>query len=414
VSLRSAAVPERPDGSPLPAELAWLAGALWPGADVRLGRDGVPAGFRTAESYEVVPSPAHPRLLVPTWDPSLVGVALDRFDDAMSIWARVRRALAARAAGLGSDRFRELVVSLPRDPHPDELVTHVLRDVFGRPDLVAAFSFGPARPNRKPVAQALLPDGEVLGFAKIGWNTSTDALVAHEASVLRRWRLREPRSFTVPRLIGERRLRSGRVMTVVDPLPTAFRAERRGVKVPPLDATREIATSGGVGVAPLSETPFWRRLVERAGARASRPRRAASLALAWIEDVHGRRPIWHGSWHGDWAPQNMSTVGGRLHVWDWERAGDGAPLGLDLLHYLFQVEFRRRGDVRRAADVAFHRAAPPLRALGVPDDDHALLMVCYLAELLLRYEEGRDAGSTVRPGVRDDVVDSLRRWVGRS
>ena len=414
VTVRPVAMPERPDRPPLPPELVWVAAALWPGADVRLGAEGISAGFRIAESYEVVPSASHPRFLVPSWDPSLVGVALERFDDAMTTWARLRRAVAARAAGLGSERFPELVISFARDPHPGELVTHVLRGVFERPEVVAAFSFGPARPNRKPVAQVLLPEGEVLGFAKIGWNGATDALVAHEASVLRRWRGLPPNTFTVPRLIAEERLRSGHVMTVVDPLPTALRAERRGAKVPPLDATREIATSGGVGVSPLAETPFWRRLVDRADARATAPRRAASLALRWIEDLHGRRPIWHGSWHGDWAPQNMSTVGGRLHVWDWERAADGAPLGLDLVHYLFQVEFRRRPNVRRAADVAIHRAAASLRLLGVPDEDHALMMVCYLAELLLRYEEGRDAGALVRPGVRDAVVDALRLWVGRS
>jgi hypothetical protein len=396
----------------LPPELAWLTGVLWPNGDVGLGGGEPPEGFRVAESFDVVPNTSRPKILVPSWDPSLVGAALRRFDDGMSNAARLRRAWAARAAGVAPGRFPQLTVSLPREPIGGELVTHVVREALDRPDVAVAYTFGAPGPSRKPVGQALSPDGQVLAFAKIGCNGSTDAFVRREASALRRWWIRRPHAFSVPRMLAEPRLANGHVVAIVEPVPTSVRAERPPTTLPSIDATREIASAGGVGLAPLASTPFWRALLQRADAGASHARRAASLALGWVGEVLGRRPIWHGSWHGDWSPDNMSTVGGRLHVWDWEWAADGVPLGLDVLHFNFRLAVRRRDDVRRAADVALRRSSAPLGALGVPDEDRALLLVCYFAEMLLRSEEGPDDAS--RAATSDALLDELRRWVGRS
>jgi hypothetical protein len=123
--------------------------------------------------------------------------------------------------------------------------------------------------------------------------------------------------------------------------------------------------------------------------------------------------MWHGSSHGDWAAQNMATVGGRLYVWDWERSADGVPLGLDAIHFVFQSELRRRRDVLRASRVAFARGRRTLRSLGVPRADDALLMAAYLAELLVRFEEGRRQGAVVRPEMPEALLQTLRHWVAR-
>ncbi|MEE3918975.1 hypothetical protein V2I01_12700 [Micromonospora sp. BRA006-A] len=60
-----------------------------------------------------------------------------------------------------------------------------LTEVLGEPALVS-LHIGPARANRKPVLQLLAPDGRALGYAKLGVDPLTRALVHAEADALRR------------------------------------------------------------------------------------------------------------------------------------------------------------------------------------------------------------------------------------
>jgi hypothetical protein len=393
-------------------DLVWLASVLWPNADAELSPTRVPPGRRMAEAYAVMPNAEHPKLLLPFASPALVGPAVRRYDDAMSGFARARRSIYARLAGssLGWARFPPLVMSYDREPAPGELPTDYFRRVLGRPDTALAISFGPPRPNRKPVAQVLTLDGHVLGFAKIGWNPPTRDLLRNEASALRRWSRRGPQTFRVPALVHHAEWFDGRDVLVTAPVPMSADQEVRAGRLPSLEVIREIAATGGTGLMPLRETPWWRSVLRRLEP-ADAP---VATVIRWMGELHGRRLIHHGSWHGDLAQQNMSTVGGRLHIWDWERAADGAPLGLDPIHFHFQHALRGRHDVARASRAAARRATPTLRALGVPREDDALLSACHLADILLRFEEGRHHGADVRPGMTQALLGELRRWVGRA
>lgn len=392
-------------------DLAWLTSVLWPDADVVVSPTGVPPGRRVAEAYAVIPNAVRPRLLVPFAAPALAEPAMRRYDDGMSTFARASRALGWRFAtsSLGWTKFAPFVVFFDRDPRPDELLTQHLRAVLDRPDVVTAISFGPPRPNRKPVVQAMTLDGEVLGFGKLGWNEPTRALIRTEAAALRRWTDHPPHTFRVPGLLHEGAW-GAHALIITAPIPTSARTSARHGRLPSPEITREIARRGGIALMPLASTPWWRSVLERAHSSGER----VELVLRWMAELHGRRLMWHGSWHGDWAPQNMATVGGTLHVWDWERSLDGVPLGLDPIHFGFQTAIRRRAGVGRAAGVALARSDGHLRSLGVPSEDDALLMACYLAELLVRFEEGRRHGAIMRPGMPDALLEELRRWVGRA
>ena len=393
-------------------DLAWLVSVMWPNADAELSPTRVPPGRRVAEAYAVMPNAEHPKLLLPFASPGLVGPALRRYDDGMSGFARTRRAISVRLAAsrAGWARFPPLVLSYERDPGPGELPSDYFRRVLGRPDTALAISFGPPRPNRKPVAQVLTLDGDVLGFAKIGWNALTRDLLRNEASALRRWSARGPRTFRVPNVIHHAEWFGGRDVLVTGPVPMSPAREVRAGRLPSLDVIREIASIGGTGVMPLRETPWWRSVLRRLDVADA----AVATVIRWMGDLHGRRLIHHGSWHGDLAAQNMSTVGGRLHIWDWERAADGAPLGLDPIHFHFQRALRGRHDVGRASRTAARRATTTLRALGVPREDDALLSACHLADIVLRFEEGRHHGADIRPGMTPALLAELRRSVGRA
>ena len=60
-----------------------------------------------------------------------------------------------------------------------------LAGILGERALVS-MHIGPARANRKPVLQLLAPDGRALGYAKLGVDPLTHALVDAEATALHR------------------------------------------------------------------------------------------------------------------------------------------------------------------------------------------------------------------------------------
>ena len=50
--------------------------------------------------------------------------------------------------------------------------------------MLVSLHLGPARANRKPVLQLIAPDGETLGFAKLGIGPLTRRLVRAETTAL--------------------------------------------------------------------------------------------------------------------------------------------------------------------------------------------------------------------------------------
>jgi hypothetical protein len=409
---------EREPARDLGPHLAWLTSVLWPAADVRLSPTRVPPGHRVAEAYRVLPNAAHARLLVPFSSPELVEGAIRRLDRGTTRLSRAALAVRSRlaASSVGWARFPPFVVSFDREPRPDELLTQHLRGVVDRPDPTLAISFGTPTADRKPVVQVLTLEGDVLGFGKVGWNDPTRALLSNEASALRRWARSRPRSFAVPELLHDGSWKE-HALTVLSPVPAEGGPAVAVARMPSIDATREIARSGGIALAPLASTPWWRSIIARAGSADH----ALAVVLRWMQDVHGRRLVWLGSWHGDWTPRNMGRVAGVLHVWNWERAQDGVPVGLDPMRFALELALpgsraagRASADLGRASAVAIHRSGGSLRALGVPRQDEPLLMACLLAELLVRADARPRVGADSGPPTSEALLDELRRWVGRS
>jgi hypothetical protein len=401
---------ERELASDLGSDLTWLTSVLWPAADVRLSPARVPRGRRVAEAYRVIPNAARPRLLVPFSSPELVEGAMRRAGDGTTSLARSTHALRSRfaASSLGWARFPPFVVFFDRDPRPDELLTHHVRTIVDRPDAALAISFGPPRPDRKPVVQVLTLDGDFLGWGNVGWNEPTRGLLANEASVLRRWARHRPRTFSVPELLHEGPWQEHTCSVVSSPSADGLTAAVDGI--PSIEVTREIASLGGTAIAPLASTPWWRSIVRRAAS----VREPTSLVLRWMHDLHGRRLVWRGSWHGSWDPRCLRRVGVVLHVGGWERSADGVPLGLDPIHFAFQRALRGGRDVGRASRVAIRTSAGALRALGVPLEDDPLLMACLLAELLVRLERSGRGSSGRGAGISEELLADLRLWVGRA
>jgi hypothetical protein len=392
-------------------ELLWVAAILWPDADVRLSPPRVPPGHRIAEAFHVVPSIRRPALLVPASAPELAEEAIRSLDAGERRDRPLRRALAARIAStsVGWRRFPTLVVLLDRDPRPDELLVQRLRAVLDRPDALPVVVLPGGTRGPAPLVLACTMEGAELARVTLGWNELTRAFVRNEATALRRWARRPPATFDVPEVLDDAEW-NGRAFLMTSPAPpTGERFVRKGVDLD-VPAMREIAGVGGLALRPLASSPWWGSVAERLAPGPAR------VVLNWMADLHGRRLVPTGSWHGDCRSGNVVAAGERVVVTGWERSGDGVPLGLDAVHLRFEESLARGpGRVSRAGRHAVQRSRDSLRGLGVPAEDEPLLMACYLMERLARLHEGAD-GSHVEgsPRYEAELLADVRAWVARS
>jgi hypothetical protein len=399
-----------------PPELAWLAEVLWgptPAVEVLVGKQAL-AGA-PAQRWGALPSLHRPRVLVPLTSRKAAAAAVRQYSDGMT--QRARLAKAAVGLGLASGavqwglRRRGLVVAAAGPADGTLLGDHVPA-ALGRDDLAAAIVLGPVRPNRKPVVQLLGRDGHPVGYMKVGWNDLTRRLVRAEADTLARLAAARPRGFTAPDLLHQGTW-EGLDITISSAL--AHRPLRRGRRyaLPPVAVSAEIAALGGVEVTGLGESGWWsglRRRLAPVGQALDGP--AAATLAATLERLEARAAtrLAFGSWHGDWGPWNLRATAGPLLVWDWERSGDGVPLGFDLLHFGFQTALQGLGQPPAAAAATGRdRAAPHLVALGQRPGLEALLCDLYLLERLCRAAEAEVSAVTGRP---DTVAAALLGALG--
>jgi hypothetical protein len=388
-----------------PRELEWLAEVLWgPTPEVELLVGGrVPAGVPASQRWGVLPDLRRPRVLVPLASRRAAAEAVRQYSDGMTQRAR----LAKAAVGLGlaggavqwALRRRGLVVAAA-GPAAGTLLGGHVPEALGRSDLAAAIVLGPVRPNRKPVVQLIGRDGRPVGYMKVGWNQLTRRLVQAEADMLRRLAGARPRSFTAPDLLHQGRWQ-GLDITISSALPHRLWRRGRRYALPPVAVSREIAALGGVTVATLGESGWWAGLRQRlAAVRQAMDGQAAATLDATLERLEGRAAtrLAFGTWHGDWGPWNLRATSGRLLVWDWERSGDGVPLGFDLLHFGYQTALQGLGQPpARAAATGRDRAAPHLAELGQEAGVEDLLCDLYLLERLWRAAEAEVSAVTGRP-----------------
>jgi hypothetical protein len=385
-------------------------GLITDSADVRADADDPPrSGWREVDRLGVLPSLAHPHLLVPLRSRRAASASFLRFANGLS--PRGRLAATALAVGMRAGAARPLLRSrltlsvregTPPERLSDLVLRHRLQEIFGREDLELAVRVGALRPNGKPVVQALTRSGEVLAFVKVGWNDLTRLLVRREAAALEGIARRSPPpvEFDVPRLLWAGPWHEYELVVVAPVNGTRGYSWRTHMEPPPA-ATREVATWAGVSRGALEASGWWQDAVERARGNAR-----LTAALERIGRAHGTTELAFGSCHGDWSPWNMQVRHGRLFVWDWERSRPDVPVGLDVGHYLLLVALQlKRRDVRAAAAHALERAPGALETLDVPGGRARLLLGLTTLEMALRFEEARRAGVFLTHDLFADALD---------
>jgi hypothetical protein len=385
----------------VPASIEWLRELIWADAPAVVVTTQAPSGSR---AWWMLPSPESLRLLVPV-ERGPAAASLRQFNNSMSQPARLRKAALGEVLRVGPHLIPLRRVVVP-DGRAGDLIGSFLPGVFGVGSVIVSISIGrDLRPNLKPVLQVMTRRGRVLGFVKLGWNDVTRTMLDNEARVLRAWEASPPSSFRVPRLVHHGTWDRLTVLAVsAVPTPLLRRGGRNAMPRP--DVLREVASLDGVHREPFARSTFLGRVAQRVEATPMDPP-VRSIASATVDALRARERLSAvGTWHGDWAPWNMTTAGGTLYVWDWERSEGGAPVGLDALHFAFEVGYHKRSLAPATAlGDAVERCRGVLEALGVEQDLDALVAL-YALERLTRLEEGRAAA------VRTD--ERLRGWLIRA
>ncbi|MEU5912117.1 hypothetical protein [Micromonospora sp. NPDC047527] len=399
--------------------LGWVSRAVFPDDRVGLTVGGaLPAGHRAVARYAVVPSVARARFLVPLGAPRAGTASLLAYNALRPPKVRALRAALgglARFGEAGLAPFPTLTVSVPAGtPAVDLLLTERLAAALGGTPLLAAFGVRPPDPNGKPTLQLFDADGHPRGYAKIGWNDATRALVTAEAAALRELRAvtgvaDHP---TPPGLLTETAW-AGQVVAVIEPLPP----EVRGVPVddpPRIAALLAVARRGApAGVPrPLASSTFLARLAALADrAAVAEPAGARAVAaVAALARRHGDTAVEFGHWHGDWVPWNLGLHAGRLVAWDWEHSAPDVPVGFDLAHDAFQRSLVLRGEPAAVAAAAVdeHLGRHGER-LGLHPGQRRLVADAYLVEMWLRTWRLADAGAGWNAALHPALLDVIEK-----
>src|SRR6476646_7090463 len=140
---------------------------------VRVG-PAPPPGFRSVDSYVVLPSLHRPGMLVPAGSRRGAAAAARQYllVPGRKGTAVTRAAAAALRSGLpqrlGRSRLGVHVAAGVADAElPDLVLRHRLAALLGARDVELVVRVGANRPNGKPVVQVGEPDGRVLAYAKV-------------------------------------------------------------------------------------------------------------------------------------------------------------------------------------------------------------------------------------------------------
>jgi hypothetical protein len=268
----------------------------------------------------------------------------------------------------------------------DTDIQHTLRDRTRLPVADVAVLLGSPKPNRKPLVWVLDAQGRSLAFVKLGWNPLTLRLVDNETTWLRRLGTHDLRTIRPPRLMDT--IHHGAMTgAVVEPVPIPPRSQPSSHLL--VDAVNEIAAVAPLERTTLTESGYLGEIRTRIGDLPPSREAAALQAVAGriaLDDA--RTEVVTGLWHGDFRPWNVAASGGRLLVWDWERFGHRAPIGLDAVHYWHPLQ--RDGEplarFRVRLDRAWTTQRQALERLGVARP--RLLYRLHLVEMAVRLLDG--------------------------
>lgn len=378
----------------IPPRLEAMAAALWPApARVSLARGR--RDTSSTERYLVLPSTNRPRLLVPDNDPGTASSAVVNSSVGSGGAAGMARVAGGAALRRGLSRLlpvRRLVVEHP--PGSSGLLPWLAEQASVPADSMAV-RLGSTRANQKPVLQLMARGGQVTGYAKVGTNALTRALVTAEQAALVRVATSPTSVIEAPTVLAFGPWGDTVVLALS---PLAIPAITSPADDLLLPAMAEIARMGPQASHPLAEGPYGRSLRTRLAAVSDPGGSELRDRVERLLGHLGEREVQLASWHGDFRPWNVAPLDGRLLVWDWERHDSMVPLGFDAVHYHHPIVAPETPAPDWQAQIAAN--APEVRdlvaGLDVDADHLDLLTTLHGVELVLRHLEDVSILASIR------------------
>ena len=381
--------------------LGWVTRAVFDDPGLRLSVGDDPAA---AARYAVLPDLDHARFLLPLASRAVTAASVLAYNALRPPRVRASRAaigLLARAGALGLTGAPVLSVHVPDGA---ELLWDHLAGLLGVTRLHAAIGIRPPDPHHKPTLQLFDDAGRPRGYAKIGWNEGTRAMVRAEAAALASLPPPGGDLPAAPRLLRHLRWHD-REVAVIEPMPRGVRRIRRP-DVPRPAVMLAVARRGGPPSAPRPVSGFLAGLRRR-----SAPDVDGAIDALLARD--GELLVEFGDWHGDWVPWNMARHRGGLLVWDWENSGSGVPVGFDLAHQAFQTALStRRRPAAECAEAVDAALSAHGSALGLPPAARRFVADAYLVELWLRTRELSADGAGWNPKLHPALLHVLSARLG--
>lgn len=337
------------------------------------------------------PNAAEPELLLPLGSRAATEAALRRAHDDRGPQARALTTVGRTVGRLGL---------LPRitGERLDFPMTRVLRDLqqlIGDPTLQISIGAGPPRRNRKPVVMMIRGNGEIAGFAKVGWSRFTMDLTRNEFEILELVDGQLPLPILTPapmRLIE----RADQLIAVTSAMQSHDWARPKPLLPEQID---EIGRSVGHRTTVVSDLPWLTN--PHFGERTDQLESSLELAVAGVVERFGSTSVEVGLWHGDLNPWNLISNAVGVGVIDWEFAGLDRPIGQDRRHLRFEA-------VRRNTSISAEEAVTSFVQQELQGPSTTAELAIYLADVAIRESQLSGQGwSGAMSGYRAPLTAAL-------
>lgn len=337
-------------------------------------------------SFVLIPNLRDPKLVIPRRPWAASAAALRNYRAS----ATGRGMLVIRAVALGARLgFLNFLPSRLTVRSSDDSIDAYLSQVLATRVSIAMY-IGPQRAIQKPVLQVLDANGRTVAFAKLAINELTASLIRREAEAIGQLSEHNLRHLDTPRIISQCKWRGTDliVQSAIAPGGSDARLKRL---LP--EATRELANSSRVPERRWMQSGYRADLYKNILHHRSSPHAEYLLQLLDGLDVElAEDVVPFGSWHGDWAPWNMTSTETQVVAWDWEHFDTGVPIGLDAVHFdLAEQLFEGGTSVIDAYAGVLEGRRGDLTTYFTSDIGRPQLVTLYVLELVTRYlERGED------------------------
>jgi len=263
-----------------------------------------------------------------------------------------------------------------------------LQDLLGQGHLTFAISLGTPGPHRKPVVQMMDTQGRILGYAKVGQDETSNALVQNEARVLQALATAHWQAFSLPEVLATAWWRDHFLCVLSAPKSPGGRVPQRLTPLH-LEALNELWAMQAVWM-PLPLSAFWMTVAQHARqVHHAYYRGVLEHGMAMAEEWLATISLPFRFCHGDFTPWNLQRDGKKLFIVDWECASAiGSPMW-DLFHFIFQTLYLvKKWDAARICRVLVDHGplqqpiASALRNVGLAAMPPKAFMLLYCVERL--------------------------------